>query len=201
MSTPMLVDSPFRPADRRPSPYPAHSLVPGPGRDAPAAGPEPTGQQTDQLADQPARWSDDDSWDDEDLYAPADLPAPIGHTVNSAPEPVRQPAPNPAAQPAPQPFPAAGAAAPAPASGARPAHCSVPPRRSVALFPTIRAGGGRHRLPSPVRRRPGPIAAGLMVAATTLAAGSLRLAAPPATPAAASTAHQCGPVRPGESCG
>ncbi len=51
---------------------------------------------------------------------------------------------------------------------------AVPPTRTIALFPPIRAGGGRHRLPAPVRRRPGPIAAGLMVAATTLAAGSLR---------------------------
>jgi len=59
----------------------------------------------------------------------------------------------------------------APLFGGGPA---VPPTRTVAPFPPIRAGGGRHRLPSPVRRRPGPIAAGLMVAATTLAVGSLR---------------------------
>ncbi|MEY9872224.1 hypothetical protein ABH931_001698 [Streptacidiphilus sp. MAP12-33] len=51
---------------------------------------------------------------------------------------------------------------------------SVPPTYSVALFPPIRAGRGRHRLPTPVRRRPGPITAGFLVAATTLAVGSLR---------------------------
>ncbi|WP_370147704.1 hypothetical protein [Streptacidiphilus sp. EB129] len=56
----------------------------------------------------------------------------------------------------------------------------MPPTRAVAPFPPIRAGGGRHRLPSAVRRRPGPFAAGLMVAATTLAAGSLRSFTPPA---------------------
>ena len=68
--------------------------------------------------------------------------------------------------PAPRPVPPA-----TPLVGGGPA---VPPTRTIALFPPIRAGGGRHRLPAPVRRRPGPIAAGLMVAATTLAAGSLR---------------------------
>ncbi|TDU04658.1 hypothetical protein EDD99_3133 [Streptomyces sp. 846.5] len=68
---------------------------------------------------------------------------------------------------------------------------AVPPRRTVAPFPPIRAGGGRHRLPAAVRRRPGPIAAGLMVAATTLAAGSLRgIPAPaPSHPAAAAPLH------------
>ncbi len=50
---------------------------------------------------------------------------------------------------------------------------SIPPTYCIAAFPPIRAGG-RHRLPTPVRRRPGPIAAGLIVAATTLAVGSLR---------------------------
>lgn len=68
---------------------------------------------------------------------------------------------------------------------------AVPPRRTVAPFPPIRAGGGRHRLPAAVRRRPGPIAAGLMVAATTLAAGSLRgIPVPaPSHPAAAAPLH------------
>ena len=78
------------------------------------------------------------------------------HWVEDEPTPV----------PAPRPAPPA-----TPLVGGGPA---VPPTRTVALFPPIRAGGGRHRLPAPVRRRPGPIAAGLMVAATTLAAGSLR---------------------------
>ena len=51
---------------------------------------------------------------------------------------------------------------------------SIPPTYCIASFPPILAGRGRHRLPTPVRRRPGPIAAGLLVAATTLAVGSLR---------------------------
>ncbi|MHA6762444.1 hypothetical protein [Streptacidiphilus sp. PAMC 29251] len=102
----------------------------------------------------------------------------------------------------PAPVPVAGTA---PALGPRPAALpcdglAVPARRTVALFPPIRAGGGRHRLPRAVRRRPGPIAAGLMVAATTLAAGSLRLSAPLPVHAAASTGHQCAPLLPGEPC-
>ncbi|SEK22656.1 hypothetical protein SAMN05414137_101154 [Streptacidiphilus jiangxiensis] len=51
---------------------------------------------------------------------------------------------------------------------------SIPPTYCIASFPPIFAGRGRHRLPTPVRRRPGPITAGFIVAATTLAVGSLR---------------------------
>ena len=95
------------------------------------------------------------------------------------------------ADPAPAPAPAtSGPLAPRPA--ALPCEApAVPPRRTVAPFPPIRAGGGRHRLPAAVRRRPGPIAAGLMVAATTLAAGSLRgIPVPaPSHPAATAPLH------------
>ncbi|MFD0329239.1 hypothetical protein ACFQZC_16315 [Streptacidiphilus monticola] len=52
-------------------------------------------------------------------------------------------------------------------------YSSVPPTRVVAAFPPILAGTGRHRLPPPLRR-PGPVATGLLVAATTLALGALR---------------------------
>jgi hypothetical protein len=57
-----------------------------------------------------------------------------------------------------------------PLVGAAPA---VPPTHRVAPFAPIRAGTGRHRLSTSVRRRPGPLTAGLLVAATTLAVGSL----------------------------
>jgi hypothetical protein len=88
---------------------------------------------------------------------------------------------------------------------------AVPPRREVAMFAPIRAGRGRHRLPSVVRRRPGPIAAGLMVAATTLAVGTLRLPGPALPGHAAATAAAGAPLhsrapgtesrRPGEHAG
>jgi hypothetical protein len=47
----------------------------------------------------------------------------------------------------------------------------------------------------PVRRRPGPVAAGLLVAAATLSAGALRAdpAARPAGPATQATAHPPSP--------
>jgi len=56
---------------------------------------------------------------------------------------------------------------------------AVPPTRSIALFAPIRAGGGRQRLPAAVRRRPGPVAAGLLVAVAMLAVGALRGPQPP----------------------
>ncbi len=58
---------------------------------------------------------------------------------------------------------------------------AVPPTHRVAPFAPIRAGGGRHRLPASVRRRPGPVTAGLLAAATTLAVGALRGPQPPST--------------------
>lgn len=71
----------------------------------------------------------------------------------------------------PEPVAAPRPAAPTvPLVGGAPA---VPPTRRVALFAPIRAGTGRHRLSTAVRRRPGPLTAGLLVAATTLALGSL----------------------------
>ena len=103
----------------------------------------------------------------------------------------------------PEPVPT-GASAPAvgPGPAAQPGDgLAVPPRRTVAPFPPILAGRGRHRLPAAVRRRPGPIAAGLMVAATTLAAGSLRFSAPPPLRTSADTGHHCAPLLPGEPCG
>ncbi|MBF9071600.1 hypothetical protein [Streptacidiphilus fuscans] len=68
---------------------------------------------------------------------------------------------------------------------------SIPPTNCIAAFPPIRAGRGRHRLPGPVRRRPGPVAAGLLVAATTLAVGSLRQPPGPgeSAPTAGARAH------------
>lgn len=76
-----------------------------------------------------------------------------------------------------------------------PPRAAVPPPRAVPLFPPIRAGSGRHRLVPPVRRRPGPVAAGLLVAAATLSAGALRAdpAARPAGPATQATAHPPAP--------
>ena len=106
-------------------------------------------QSVHEAIQEPEAW-DEPGWDDEGTVSAAD--------------PVPEPAPTASRTPALAPRPAAlPCEAPA-----------VPPRRTVGPFPPIRAGGGRHRLPTAVRRRPGPIAAGLMVAATTLAAGSLR---------------------------
>jgi len=71
----------------------------------------------------------------------------------------------------PEPVAAPQPAAPTvPQVGGAPA---VPPTRRIASFAPIRAGAGRHRLSASVRRRPGPFAVGLLVAATTLALGSL----------------------------
>jgi hypothetical protein len=112
---------------------------------------------------EPDAW-DEPGWDDEGTLSAA-VPTP---SPEPAPATARTLAPRPAALPCEAP--------------------AVPPRRTVGPFPPIRAGGGRHRLPAAVRRRPGPIAAGLMVAATTLAAGSLRgfpVPAPGHHPAAA----------------
>ncbi|PBC78170.1 hypothetical protein BX265_2932 [Streptomyces sp. TLI_235] len=75
---------------------------------------------------------------------------------------------------------------------APPPPCSVPPRRSVPDFPPIRRGsGGRHRLQQAVRHRPGVLAAGLIAAATALAAGPLRPGPPPVA-AASTTATEPG---------
>lgn len=76
---------------------------------------------------------------------------------------------------------------------------TVPPRRAVPEFPTIRrGGGGRHRLQQAVRHRPGVLVTGLLAAATALAAGPLRPGTPvPAPPtnsqtiAGASGAPRC----------
>jgi hypothetical protein len=121
--------------------------------------PGPARDEPDHPAAAPP-WEDEEAWDQDD--SPAAWPAA---TVAEVPAPSPA-APSPAVGPRPSPLPCDGLA--------------VPPTRTVAHFPPIRAGGGRHRLPGAVRRRPGPIAAGLMVAATTLAAGSLRSFAPPA---------------------
>lgn len=152
---------------RRANRHRAHSLRPGPGRDHP--------QPVHEDIQEPGAW-DEPGWDDEGTIS----------AVGPAAVPVAVPVP------APEPAPAtAHALAPRPA--ALPCEApAVPPRRTVAPFPPIRAGGGRHRLPAAVRRRPGPIAAGLMVAATTLAAGSLRgIPVPaPSHPAAAAAPLQ-----------
>ncbi|WP_052433269.1 hypothetical protein [Streptacidiphilus carbonis] len=156
---------------RRPARHRAHSLRPGPGRDHPSAAAETdhaSGHASGHASAHDlhtsthdlAAW-DEPGWDDEEAVL-------SGPDLAPAPAAVRTPtfAPRPAALPCEAP--------------------AVPPRRTVGPFPPIRAGG-RHRLPSAVRRRSGPIAAGLMVAATTLAAGSLRgiPAPPPGHPAAA----------------
>ncbi len=203
---PLTIDTSPHPTQR----HRAHTLTPGPGRDAlpeplpateppamelpamelPAmewepgpAAPTAEGAPDPFAAEQAERaepsygtapvWIDGwaaDTWTDANAGSPEE---PLGeppaeqreqrwtdswsdHWVEDEPAPV----------PAPRPVPPA-----TPLVGGGPA---VPPTRTIALFPPIRAGGGRHRLPAPVRRRPGPIAAGLMVAATTLAAGSLR---------------------------
>jgi hypothetical protein len=70
---------------------------------------------------------------------------------------------------------------------------SIPPTYCIASFPPILAGRGRHRLPAPVRRRPGPIAAGLLVAATTLAVGSVRQVPESGEKGAAASARPHGP--------
>ncbi|MEY9962970.1 hypothetical protein ABIA33_000996 [Streptacidiphilus sp. MAP12-16] len=187
----LMIDNPIRRANRHrahafrspapaPAPAPAHSLSAPP-------------------------WADEETWDEDDTAASSD-PA-SGQASAPASGPISGPASGPISgpisgltngptsgpayassnlwwEPAPEPRPAP--AVPVPSFGTRPSDLpcdapSVPPTRAVAAFPPIRAGGGRHRLPAAVRRRPGPIAAGLMVAATTLAAGSLRNPTPPAT--------------------
>ncbi|WP_030270677.1 hypothetical protein [Streptomyces sp. NRRL B-24484] len=58
-------------------------------------------------------------------------------------------------------------------------------------FPPIRRGsGGRHRLQQAVRHRPGVLAAGLLAAATALAAGPFRPGPPPVPAASATTPEQ-----------
>lgn len=206
----LTIDNPFRQTDQPSTRLRAHSLSPDPGRDAAPVAPDAPAGPT--ATDSASLWADEESWDHEDLYAPPPLPTPLQvptpqltQPTQSAPlptphpDPVPTPRPDPLQAPLPDALPDALPAFCAPPTGAP--RLSVPPRRTVAPFPTIRAGGGRHRLPTAVRRRPGPIAAGLMVAATTLAAGSLRLSSLPATHAVTRTAHQCAPVRPGEICG
>ena len=187
-----MIDSPLPPVNRQPNRHRAHSLRPGPGRDAPAAVGAPPWTAED-------AW-DDRTWDDDKDGEREPLPTASGTSPGLAPT---------ATAPFPAPAPAPSVPAPAvdihPAVGPRPAAqpcdgLAVPPRRTVGPFPPIRAGGGRHRLPAAVRRRPGPIAAGLMVAATTLAAGTLRFSSPPPLRASADAGHQCGPLRPGEPC-
>ena len=189
---PSMIDSPVRHVTRQPNRHRAHSLRPGPGRDAPVAAAAP-------------QWAAEETWDDgtwDDDKGGNEEPEAVGAVSGFAP------APAPAYFSAPF-VPAPSVPAPAvdtrPAVGPRPAAqpgdgLAVPPRRTVAPFPPIRAGGGRHRLPAAVRRRPGPIAAGLMVAATTLAAGTLRFSTPPPLRASAGAGHQCGPLLPGEPC-
>ncbi|GJF32785.1 hypothetical protein KNE206_54850 [Kitasatospora sp. NE20-6] len=71
-----------------------------------------------------------------------------------------------------------------------PLPLSVPPRRAVPDFPPVRRGsGGRHRLQQAVRHRPGVLAAGLVAAATALAAGPLRPGPPPPAATSAVTAE------------
>ena len=187
----LTIDTRFRQTDRPANRHRAHSLHPDPGREAATAATAVTA-----TAEAAPLWADEETWDDEDLYAPAAVPDP-------QPTPFSAPSAAPFAGPPVQAERAAESTTPnrPRTSPTGDPHLPVPPRRTVAPFPTIRAGGGRHRLPTAVRRRPGPIAAGLMVAATTLAAGSLRLSAPLASQTAARTAHQCAPVRPGETCG
>ncbi|AXI79106.1 hypothetical protein [Peterkaempfera bronchialis] len=72
----------------------------------------------------------------------------------------------------------------------------VPPRRSVPPFPPVRAGcGNRHRLRQAVRCGPGPLAAGVLAAATALAFGPLREppAAPPGRVPPAGAVPHCAP--------
>jgi hypothetical protein len=142
----LMIDNPLRSTNR----HRARGPRPGPGEDAPAPGAEATVSSEIEWAEC-EEWSEDEP-DDAPECAPRECLPHESTPRENAPEP--------------QPM-----AATAPQFGGGPA---VPPTRTVASFPPIRAGGGRHRLPSPVRRRPGPIAAGLMVAATTLAVGSLR---------------------------
>lgn len=189
-----MIDSPVRHVNRQVNRHRAHSLRPGPGRDAvPAAAPAAEEEAWDD------RTWDEKGWDDKDwgvdASAAARTSAPLLAPVDATPPtgvdgPLPVPTPSVRTRPAVGPSPAAQ-----PCDG-----LAVPPRRTVGPFPPIRAGGGRHRLPAAVRRRPGPIAAGLMVAATTLAAGTLRFSAPAPLRTAADTGHQCGPLLPGEPC-
>lgn len=188
-----MIDSPVRYVNRQRT----HTLRPEPEPSRTAAAP---------LWANEAAW-DEHGWDEEDddagsgsgsgsavVAAVYDPPEPLGpiHAPTHAPAPAL---PKPVVDvPA---VPAARSRSSAPPCDGP----AVPPRRTVALFPPIRAGRGRHRLPSAVRRRPGPIAAGLMVAATTLAAGTLRITLPPAGTTAAGPGNLCGPLRPGEPCG
>ena len=194
-----MTDSPVRLVNRQR----AHSLRPGPARPAPDPGPVAPLWATEEA------W-DDRGWDEEsdEQETAREAAGPAAPTVYHPPagllgasqagaDPDAAGAYHPGHRPAPSPAPVR-----APARLAAP-PCdgpAVPPRRTVAPFPPIRAGRGRHRLPSAVRRRPGPIAAGLMVAATTLAAGTLRLSAPLPVHTSAGAGHQCGPLRPGEPC-
>jgi hypothetical protein len=73
----------------------------------------------------------------------------------------------------------------------------IPPRRSVPQFPPIRPGGrgGRRLLRRAVRRRRGPLAVGLAVAATVLTVSATHGASPQRTQAASTrptsaTAHR-----------
>ncbi|MFC1415256.1 hypothetical protein [Streptacidiphilus cavernicola] len=202
-----MIDSPVRHVNR----HRAHSLRPTPGRDT---APTATADRAAESATDPLwtatesvteTWDDriwdDKGWDVDTLEASGAESAGTAASAAHAPSPATlSPAPVPAPAPAPAPaFDTRPVVAPGPAS--QPGDgLSVPPRRTVGPFPPIRAGGGRHRLPAAVRRRPGPIAAGLMVAATTLAAGTLRFSAPAPLRTSADAGHQCGPLLPGEPC-
>jgi hypothetical protein len=202
-----MTDSPVRLVNRQR----AHSLRPGPARPVPDPSPSPSPSPSPTAPP----WATEEAWDDRSWDEEGEEQETAREAAGQAASTVYHPpagaaaGPGPGSGPSPGPSPvrACGpvphpAPAPAPAQVAAP-PCdgpAVPPRRTVAPFPPIRAGRGRHRLPSAVRRRPGPIAAGLMVAATTLAAGTLRLSAPLPVHTSAGAGHQCGPLRPGEPC-
>ena len=154
----LMIDNPLRSTNR----HRANGLRPCPGRGAAAPEPTPATTPGPVLEPEPSpvvsseiEWADLDDWPGDESEESDDSSEAVPAETLPAPQPV---------------------APTAPLFGGGPA---VPPTRTVAPFPPIRAGGGRHRLPTAVRRRPGPIAAGLMVAATTLAVGSLRSPQPP----------------------
>lgn len=168
------------PHDASDVPDPAPSTEPGggpgggpagePGGEAGAGAVEPAPSLAESLAD---NWLED--WAENLADAWSD------NWTEDEPEPARAPRP---------------VARTAPLLGAGPA---VPPTRRVASFAPIRAGGGRHRLPAQVRRRPGPIAAGLMVAVTALAVGSLHGPQPPSADHSAAGVPLPGRTGPGHS--
>lgn len=74
------------------------------------------------------------------------------------------------------------------------ASSAIPRRHTIPAFPPIRRGsGGRHRLQQAVRHRRGMLTAGVVAAATALAAGPLRSGPP--HPAVTATAEAVSPAR------